>query len=45
MFNLILGIVLCIIVMKYNEPIIEFLIHSGSVDRLIAYLQNLKETK
>jgi hypothetical protein len=45
MFNLILGIVLCVVVMKYNEPIIDFLIHSGSLDTLISYLQSLKETK
>jgi len=43
MFNLILGIILCILVMKYNEQIVQFLISSGSIDSLINYLQNLKQ--
>ena len=29
MFNLILGIILCILVMKYNQEIVQFLIASG----------------
>ena len=44
-FNLILGIKLCIIVMKYNQEIVQFLIASGSIVSLITYLQSLIETK
>jgi hypothetical protein len=44
-FNLILGIILCILVMKYNQEIVSFLISSGSIDSLINYLQSLKEPK
>jgi len=43
MFNLILGIVLCIIVMKYNEKIVQSLITSGSIDSFLGYLQKLKQ--
>ena len=35
MFNLILGIILCILVMKYNQEIVQFLIVSGSIDSII----------
>ena len=45
MFNLILGIIICIIVMKYNQEIVTFLISSDGMDSLINYLQNLKEPK
>ena len=45
MFNLILGIILCILVMKYNQEIVQFLVSSGSIDRMMEYLQSLKETK
>ena len=45
MINLILGIILCMIVMKYNQEIVQFLIESGNIDSLITYLHSLKETK
>ena len=45
MINLILGIILCMIVMKYNQEIVQFLIVSGNIDSLITYLHSLKETK
>jgi len=45
MINLILGIILCMIVIKYNQEIVQFLIVSGNIDSLITYLYSLKETK
>ena len=45
MFNLILGIIICIIVMKYNQEIVSFLISSDSMYLIINYLQSLKEPK
>ena len=45
MINLLLGIILCMIVMKYNQEIVQFLIVSGNIDSLITYLHSLKETK
>ena len=43
MFNLILGIIFCIIIMKYNEEIVQFLIALGSIDSIIGYFQKLKQ--
>ena len=42
MFNIILGIFLCLIFMNYNQEIVQFLIHSGSIDSVISYLESLK---
>ena len=42
MFNIILGIILCLIFMSYNQEIVQFLIHSGSIDSVISYLESLK---
>ena len=41
MFNLILEIILCILVMKYNQEIVQFLIASGSIDLIIGYYKTL----
>ena len=43
MFNLILGIILCILVMKYNQEIVQFLIASGSIDLIIGYLKQKRQ--
>ena len=43
MFNLILGIILCILVMKYNQEIVFFLISSDSMDSIMNYTQRFKE--
>jgi hypothetical protein len=45
MFNLILGIIICIIIMKYNQEIVSFLISSDSINLTINYLKSLKEPK
>jgi len=42
LFNLILGIILYIGIMKYNQEIVHFLIPSGSINYLINYLHKLK---
>ena len=38
MFNLILGIIICIIVMKYNQETVSLLILSDSIETLINYI-------
>ena len=42
MFNIILGIILCLVVMSYNQEIVQFLINSGTIDSMIGYLESLK---
>ena len=42
MFNIILGIIICLIFMNYSQEIVQFLIHSGSIDSVISYLESLK---
>ena len=42
MFNIILGIILCLIVMSYNQEIVQFLTYSGTIDSMIGYLESLK---
>ena len=42
MFNILLGIILCLIFMNYNQEIVQFLINSGSIDSVISYLEDLK---
>ena len=42
MFNIILGIIICLIVMSYNQEIVQFLINSGTIDSMIGYLESLK---
>ena len=45
MFDLILGIIICIIIMKYNQEIMSFLISSDNINLTINYLKSLKEPK
>ena len=44
-FILLLGIILCSIIINYNQEIVQFLIVSDNIDSLINYLQSFKETK
>ena len=42
MFNIILGIIFCLIFMSYNQEIVQFLINSGTIDSMIGFLESLK---
>ena len=43
MFNVIVGVILCLVVINYHDEIVSFAVHSGAVDSAIGYLENLKK--
>ena len=43
MFNVVVGVILCLVVINYHDEIVSFAVHSGAVDTAIGYLENLKK--